>query len=389
MTEKANIASFDLTRNYSRVKEEIKVAIDRVLDSQHFILGPEVECLEKELALYLETEAAVTCASGTDALLLALMSLDLKPGDEVITTPFTFFATASCITRNGAKPVFADVEPDTYNLSVPDALDKITPATRAVIAVHLFGQMCEIEKMRDELKKRNICLIEDCAQAMGAHRMIGGRIARAGSAGDIGCFSFFPTKNLGCYGDGGMVSVPRGGDRAERIKRLRVHGAGKTYFHDEVGINSRLDALQAAILRVRLRHLEEWNEERRLVAERYLHLFAEKGLLEDITPPAEREGGRHVYHQYVIRAKKRDGLKKFLEERGIATRIYYPLSLHLQRCFAGLGGKKGDFPTAETLTEEVLALPMYPELLPEEQERVVFEIAEFYGRQKSSDQCRL
>lgn len=382
MIEKDKIASFDLTRNYARVKEEIKVAIDRVLDSQHFILGPEVACLEKELALYLEIEAAITCASGTDALMLALMSLDLKPGDEVITTPFTFFATASCITKNRARPVFADVEPDTYNLSASEVLAKITPSTKAVIAVHLFGQMCELEKMKDELKKRNIVLIEDCAQAMGAHRLIGGRIARAGSVGDIGCFSFFPTKNLGCYGDGGMVSVPCGGERAARIKRLRVHGAGNTYFYDEVGINSRLDALQAAILRVRLRHLEEWNEERRLVAERYLHLFAEKGLLEDITPPVEREGGRHVYHQYVIRAKKRDELKRFLEERGIATRIYYPLSLHLQKCFADFGGEKGDFPTAEMLTREVLALPMYPELLPEEQERVAFEIAEFYGRQK-------
>ena len=325
-------------------------------------------------------ESAVGCASGTDALVLALMSLDLKEGDEVITTPFTFFATASCITRNGARPVFADVDPDTYNLDMGSVMDKVTPRTKAVLPVHLFGQMCRLELIRDELKERGIVLVEDCAQAIGAHRMIEKKVCRAGSVGDLGCFSFFPTKNLGCYGDGGMVSIPGSKVISDRIRSLRVHGSGKTYFHDEVGINSRLDALQAAILRVRLRHLEEWNEERRIVAERYMLLFREKGLLGNITPPAEDDGNRHVYHQYVIKAERRDELQAYLEERGVVTRVYYPLPLHLQHCFSDLGYKEGDFPVSEKLAGSVLALPIFPELLPEEQERTVEEIAGFYGR---------
>ncbi|MDD4159346.1 MAG: DegT/DnrJ/EryC1/StrS family aminotransferase [Synergistaceae bacterium] len=380
MAVQEKIPSFDLTRNYNRVKEEVRVALDRVLESQHFILGPEVECLEKEIAAYLEVESAVGCASGTDALVLALMSLDLKEGDEVITTPFTFFATASCITRNGAKPVFADVDPDTYNLSMESVMEKITPRTKAVLPVHLFGQTCRLELIRDELKQRGIALVEDCAQAIGAHRVIDKKIWRAGAMGDLGCFSFFPTKNLGCYGDGGMVSIPHGKEAADRIKSLRVHGSGRTYFHEEVGINSRLDAIQAAILRVRLRHLEEWNEERRIVAERYMLLFKEKGLLDKVTPPAEETGNRHVYHQYVVKAERRDELQAYLEDKGIVTRVYYPLPLHLQHCFSYLGYKEGDFPVSEMLAGTVLALPIFPELLPEEQERVAEEIAGFYGR---------
>ena len=380
MPNMTNIPSFDLTRNYARVKEEINVAVLRVLETQHFILGPEVEALERELSAYLEVKNAVGCASGTDALVLAMMALDLKPGDEVITTPFTFFATVSCITRCGGTPVFADVDPVTYNIKSEDILSKITPRTKAVLPVHLFGQMCPLEEIRDELASRGIALVEDCAQAIGAHRMIDGRVARSGSVGKMGCFSFFPTKNLGCYGDGGMVAIADDEELAARIRRLRVHGAGTTYFHDEVGINSRLDALQAAILRVRLRHLEGWNEERRIVAGRYMMLFGEKGLLDFITPPAELPGGRHVYHQYVVRAKHRDELMKYLAERGITTRVYYPLPLHLQHCFANLGYKKGDFPVAEALADDVLALPMFPELLPEEQERIVSEIAGCYAK---------
>ena len=379
MPDMTNIPSFDLTRNYARVKEEINVAVLRVLETQHFILGPEVEALERELAAYLEVKNTVGCASGTDALLLAMMALDLKPGDEVITTPFTFFSTTSCITRCGATPVFADVDPVTYNIRPEEIMAKITPRTKAVLPVHLFGQMCPLEEIKDELKERGIALVEDCAQAIGAHRMIDGRVARSGSVGQMGCFSFFPTKNLGCYGDGGMVSIACDEELAQRVRRLRVHGAGTTYYHEEIGINSRLDALQAAILRVRLRHLEGWNEERRIVAGRYMLLFGEKGLLDFVTPPAELAGGRHVYHQYVVRAKHRDELQKYLADRGITTRVYYPLPLHLQHCFAYLGYKKGDFPVAEALAENVLALPMFPELLPEEQERIVSEIAGFYA----------
>lgn len=378
MDNMQNIPSFDLKRNYARVRDETREAIDKVLESQYFILGPEVEALEREIAGYLDAGRAVACASGTDALVLALMSLDLKEGDEVITTPFTFFATASCITRNGAKPVFADVDPLTYNISPEEVLKHITPRTKAVLPVHLFGQMARLEELTAPLIEKNIKLVEDCAQAIGAHRMIDGKIAKAGSVGDMGCFSFFPTKNLGCYGDGGMVTIPRDTERADRIKSLRVHGEGRTYFHEEVGINSRLDALQAAILRVRLRHLEEWTEERRMVAERYMLLFGEKGLLGLITPPAEDAGNRHVYHQYVVRAKERDELQKFLAERGITTRVYYPLPLHLQHCFSEFGYKKGDMPISEMLADEVLALPIFPELLAEEQERVVDEIATFY-----------
>ena len=378
MAEIAKIPSFDLTRNYARVKEEVSVAVRRVLDTQHFILGPEVESLERELASYLEVKNTIGCASGTDSLILAMMTLNLEPGDEVITTPFTFFATASCITRNGGTPVFADVDPFTYNIKSEEVLSKLTPRTRAVLPVHLFGQMCPLEDIQDELKSRGVVLIEDCAQSIGAHRMIEGRVARSGSVGDMGCFSFFPTKNLGCYGDGGLVSIACDEELASRIKRLRVHGAGDTYFHEEIGINSRLDALQAAILRVRLRHLEGWNEERRIVAERYAELFAENDLLESVTLPAEAKGGFHVFHQYVVRAKRRDELQKFLAARGVTTRVYYPLPLHLQHCFSYLGYKKGDFPVAEMLADEVLALPMFPELLPEEQQCVVSEIADFY-----------
>ena len=377
-----NIPSFNLTRNYLRVKEEICAALDRVLESQSFILGSEVENFEKEMESYLEVPHAIGCASGTDALILAMMALGLRPGDEVITTPFTFFATAGSIIRAGGTPVFADVEPDSYNLSMDAVLERITPRTRAVLPVHLFGQSCRLELIKNELDRRGIALIEDCAQAIGAHRLVGGEIWRAGATGDINAFSFFPTKNLGCYGDGGMVTVTRDGELAARVRRLRVHGAGSTYFHDEVGINSRLDAIQAAILRVRLRHLEEWTEERRMVAERYLLLLGEKGLLDVITPPAEQPGSHHVYHQYVVRVReRRDELMTYLAEHGITTRVYYPLPLHEQKCFAGLGLRKGALPVSEMLAGQVLALPIFPELLPEEQVRVVEGIAGFYGRQ--------
>jgi len=373
------LPSFDLSRNWERVREETLEAIKEVLESQHFILGPQVDAFEREVESYLGVPLAVGCASGTDSLLLALMALGIGPGDEVITTPYSFFATVSCITRVGATPVFADVEPDTYNISPEGVLEKITERTRAVIPVHLFGQMSRMEVFEAGLKERGIFLVEDCAQAFGSTRMIDGKILRAGTIGDAGCFSFFPTKNLGAYGDAGMVTA--GSEEVGgKIKSLRVHGSGKQYFHDEVGLNSRLDELQAAILRVRFRHLETWNEERRLVAEIYRTLFAEHNLGELVTPPVEAPGNRHIYHQYVIRCKDRDNLKEELQRSGITSRVYYPLSLHLQPCFSFLGYRKGDFPVSEALSEETLALPIFPELLPEEQERVAEGIAGFYSK---------
>ncbi len=375
--EETPLPSFDLSRNWNRVRDETLAAINVVLEGQHFILGAEVEALEKDLAAYLGVAFTVGCASGTDALLLALMALDLGPGDEVITTPFSFFATASCITRLGATPVFADVNPESYNIDPQEVLRKITPRTRAAIPVHLFGQMARVEEFAPQLVEQGISIVEDCAQAIGATRIVKGKIQRAGGMGELGCFSFFPTKNLGCFGDGGMISISS--ERlSKRLRSLRAHGSGEQYFHDEIGLNSRLDELQAAILRVRLRHLETWNEERRLVAERYRILFAEHDLGEWVTPPLEEKGNRHIYHQYVLRCRSRDLLKEHLAGRGITTRVYYPLSLHLQPCFSYLGYTKGDMPVSESLTEEVLALPIFPELEPGEQERVVQAISDFY-----------
>jgi dTDP-4-amino-4,6-dideoxygalactose transaminase len=371
------IPSFDLRRNYARVEGEIKEALDRVLESQHFILGPEVAAFESEAAAYLDVPHAIGVASGSDSLFLALMAAGVGPGDEVVTTPFSFFATASCAARLGAKLVFADVEPDSYNISMERVREALSPRTKAFIPVHLFGQLCKIEEIRQTLDESGIALVEDCAQAFGAHRTVGGRLMRAGGWGGFGCFSFFPTKNLGAYGDAGLTTCF--GDReADELSRLRVHGAASTYIHDVVGLNSRLDAMQAAILRVRLRHIETWTEERREAARRYGLLFAEYGVLGDITPPAETPGNRHTYHQYVVRARRRDDLQKFLASREITTRVYYPLPLHMQPCFAQAGYKKGDMPVSEALCGDVLALPMFPEILPEEQEAVAAAIAEFY-----------
>lgn len=373
------LPTLDLKRNYDRVRNEIREAVDKVLESQHFILGPEVKAFEAEVASNLGVPVAVGCASGTDALILSLMALNVKPGDEVITTPYSFFATASCITRVGARPVFADIDPDTYNFKVDQVLEKITPKTRAVIPVHLFGQMVPLETLAPELGSRGIALVEDTAQAFGAVRHVGGEIQRAGGVGDVGCISFFPTKNLGAYGDGGMITSTRE-DLAKNLKSLRVHGSTATYFHDTVGINSRLDEIQAAILRVRLRHLQEWNEERRQAAARYALLFREAGLMEWVRPPVEASGNTHIFHQYVIRCEKRDALQAHLESEGISSRVYYPLCLHLQPCFSDLGYREGDFPEAEALSRDCLALPIFPELKAEEQEWLVSSMEAFYRK---------
>ena len=371
------IPMLDLKRNYARIRQEITDAVTEVLESQAFILGPEVSAFEDDCSAYLDGARAIGCASGTDALVLALMALDVGPGDEVITTPYSFFATVSCITRLGAVPVFADVDPATYNLDLQQVLSRLTPKTKAVLPVHLFGQMAPMEEIADELERRGVAIVEDAAQAFGSWRKIQGDIVRAGTFGAVGCYSFFPTKNLGGYGDGGMLAT--NDDRlADRLRKLRVHGAGTTYFHDEVGLNSRLDSLQAAILRVRLRHLEEWNEERRVIADRYRLLFAERDLLDLVHPPVELDGNYHIYHQYAPRVQDRDALEAFLEAEGIGCRVYYPLSLHRQKCFAFLGYGAGDCPVSEQLSRETLALPIFPELTADEQIRIADAIARFY-----------
>ena len=372
----------DLSRSFSDIKPEVFAALERIFDAQSFILGHEVKAFEKHCDSYLGVPegSCVGCASGTDALLLALMSVDIKPGDEIITTPFTFFATSGTIARLGAVPVFADVDPSTYNIDIEQAMSKITPKTKAFLPVHIFGQMAPIEGVISELHERGILTIEDTAQAFGATRFSDGGILRAGTVGDVGCYSFFPTKNLGGCGDGGMV-VTSDKDRAERLRKLRVHGSGTTYYHDEVGINSRLDAIQAAILDIKLKHLEEWNEERRKIAEYYKLLFKTHDVQEFVTAPSELEGNYHIYHQYVIRVREnRDELMDYLNAEGFAVRVYYPLPLHLQPCFAYLGCKAGDFPISEKLSQEVLALPVFPGLTQDEQETLVSKIAKFFRK---------
>lgn len=379
MTER-QLPTLDLKRGYARIKDEIDGAVKDVLESQYFVMGPTVSAFESDVERYLEVPRAIGCASGSDALLLALMALDVKPGDEVITTPYSFFATVSCITRLGATPVFADIDQYSYNVTAESVLSKVTERTKAFIPVHLFGQMVHLERIQPELEARGIAVVEDCAQSFGSWREIDGAPVRSGACGVLGCFSFFPTKNLGCCGDGGMV-VSRDQAIADRVAKLRVHGAGATYYHDEVGLNSRLDAIQAAILRVKLRHLDKWNEERRAVADRYRALFAEHDLLDVVVPPSEDQGNYHIYHQYVPRVSgDRDGLVEFLGREGITSRVYYPVSLHLQKCFSFLGYGEGDCPVSERLSRESIALPIFPELTSSEQEWVVSTIAEFYGR---------
>lgn len=363
----------DLRRSFKEIKPEVFEALERIFENQSFILGSDVSNFERHCEKYLELPegSAVGCASGTDALLLALMAADVHEGDEVITTPFTFFATSGAIARLGAKPVFVDADPSTYNINLEQAVSKINSRTKVFLPVHLFGQMCPLEKVKKVFQDKGVKIIEDSAQAFGSSRTVDGKIERAGTVGDIGCYSFFPTKNLGGCGDGGMV-VSKDPETADRLRKLRVHGSGTTYYHDEVGINSRLDAIQAAVLDIKLKHLEAWNEERIRIADYYKLLFKASGLNDSITTPAVLEGNRHIYHQYVVRVKsRRDELMNFMNENGFAVRVYYPLSLHLQPCFKYLGYKEGDFPVSEKLTREVLALPVFPGLEQSEQEQIV------------------
>ncbi|MFB3785821.1 MAG: DegT/DnrJ/EryC1/StrS family aminotransferase [bacterium] len=368
-----SVPLLDLQAQYQTIREEIQAAINRVLESQHFILGPEVQALEREIAEYSQCRFGVGVSSGTDALLIALMALDIQPGDEVITTPYTFFATAGVIHRLGAKPVFVDIEPDTYNIDPARIETAVTPKTKAIIPVHLYGQCAEMDPILDIARRHNLFVIEDAAQAIGAEYQ--GR--RAGSMGTMGCFSFFPSKNLGGYGDGGMV-VTQDESLADKLKMLRTHGSKPKYYHRVVGGNFRLDALQAAIVRVKLRHLDGWTAARQRNARIYDALFEEAGLAgTKIKLPAVKQN-RHIFNQYVIQVENRDALMAHLKQNGVGTEIYYPVPMHIQECFARLGYREGDLPVSEHAANRTLALPIYPELTGEQQEVVVKRIVEWY-----------
>jgi len=368
-----NVPLLDLKQQHAALREELCAATERVIDSQQFVLGEEVRLLEEEIARYSQARHAVGCASGSDALLLALMALDLKAGDEVITTPFSFFATASSIARTGARPVFVDIEPRTYNLDPSLVEDAITERTRAIMPVHLYGQCVEMDALLEIAARYELPVIEDAAQAIGAEDA--GR--RAGSLGLIGCFSFYPTKNLGGAGDGGMLTTDDDA-LAARLRRLRVHGGATEYLHQEIGINSRLDALQAAILRVKLPHLDGWSEGRRERAETYSRLLTKAHLAFDLRLPFIRENARHIFHQFVVGVPlHRDALIEHLRAHGVGVKIYYPVPLHLQECFEYLGYREGALPLAERAARETLALPIYPELQLEQQQYVVDVLTRF------------
>lgn len=368
-----NVPMLDLKAQYATIREEIEAAVAEVFESQHFILGPKVAECEEAVAAYCGAKEGVGLSSGSDALLVALMALGVKPGDEIITTPYSFFATAGSIFRLGAKVVFVDIDPETCNIDRDKIAEKVTPKTRGVMPVHLFGQVADMDPILDLARAKGLFVVEDAAQAIGAEYK--GR--RAGGMGDVGCFSFFPSKNLGAAGDGGMAVT---GDKelADRMRILRDHGQAPRYHHKVVGGNFRLDALQAAVVSVKLKHLDGWTAARQANAERYGRLFAESGLLEEglaRLPKAVMD--RHIFNQYVIRVGRRDEVLAHLQAQGIGCAIYYPVPLHLQECFASLGHSAGDMPVSEKAAEETLALPVYPELDDEQAATVVGEIRAF------------
>jgi dTDP-4-amino-4,6-dideoxygalactose transaminase len=374
------IPLLDLKAQYAPIREEIRAAIDRVADAQYFIGGPEVEGLEREVAEYSQCPYGIGVTSGTDALLVALMAIDIKPGDEVITTSYSFFATAGSIYRLGAMPVFVDISLSDYNIR-PDLIEAaITDRTRAIIPVHLYGQMADMDPIMEVARRHNLVVIEDAAQAIGSEY----KGHRAGSIGHFGCFSFFPSKNLGGFGDGGMITA-NDAALAHKAKLLRNHGAEPKYYHKLVGGNFRLDALQAAVLRVKLKYLDGWTAGRQHNAARYRRLFVEAGLAgEDGGPssvvlPPEEPARRHIYNQFVIRTARRDAVIAVLKERKIGHEIYYPVPLHLQECFATYGYKPGDLPASEQAARETLALPIYPELTEEMQRAVVEAVTAAYS----------
>jgi dTDP-4-amino-4,6-dideoxygalactose transaminase len=364
----------DLKAQYGGIRDEVVAKIMGVVDSQVFILGEEVTRLEQEVAALSRVKHAVACASGTDALLLAYRALDAGPGTEVVTTPFTFFATAGAIHNAGAKPVFVDIEPKTFNIDPAAVKAAVTSRTRAIVPVDLFGQMAALECIRDMVP--NVPIVEDAAQSIGARRTVNGRDVMAGELPTIGTFSFYPSKNLGGYGDGGMM-VTQDDAIADRLRRLRTHGGLKTYYHDEVGFNSRLDSLQAAILRAKLPHLERWSERRRENAAYYNAAFAD---VPEVVTPFVDPNNVSIFNQYTLRVQQRDALQEHLNRRKIGNYVYYPLALHLQPCFSYLGYKEGSCPEAERATKEVLSLPVYPELTRTQLDEVIQAVREFYKR---------
>jgi dTDP-4-amino-4,6-dideoxygalactose transaminase len=368
---KLDVPLLDLKGQYAALKSEIMPVVERVLDGQYMINGPEVGEFECQSAGYCETKFAVGCSSGTDALILAMMALDLKPGDEVITSPFTFFATVGSIHRQGLKPVFIDIDPDTFNFDTELLEEAVNEKTRAILPVHLFGQMADMDTVLDVAEKHDLKVIEDSAQSIGSKQ----NGAPSGSLGDVGCFSFFPSKNLGGAGDGGLCTC-QDEEVYERLKMMRNHGGKDRYYHDEVGGNFRLDTLQAAYLSVKLKHLDSWHEGRRKNA-----AFYDAGLKDvaQVKTPIIAEGNESIYNQYTLRVEDRDGLQAYLNEAGIGNSIYYPLCMHEQKCFSYLGYKTGDFPVAEQAAAEVLSVPIYPELTEEQLGHVVDTIKSFYA----------
>jgi len=362
----------DLQSQYRPLRDEILAAIARVCDSQRFILGVEVDSLEAELAQLLHARHAIAVSSGTDALLAALMALDVKPGDEVVTPAYSFFATAGCVARLGARPVLVDIDPETFNADVDAIARAITPRTKAIVPVHLFGQAAELDAIMDVGERARVPVIEDAAQAIGATY----KSRTLGTIGALGCFSFFPSKNLGAFGDAGLVTT-NDDALAKKVRLLRAHGMQPKYYHHIVGGNFRMDALQAAVLRVKAPHLAAWSEGRRRNATRYRSLFRQAGLDHVITLPVERSDRVHIFNQFVIRTAERDALKRHLDDQGIGNEIYYPVPFHLQPCFASLGYRAGAFPHAERAAAESLAIPIYGELTDAQQERVVSTIAQF------------
>jgi len=379
---KTKIPFFDLAVQFKSIEEEVKSALDEVFRTQQFIMGSKVQVLEETIAGYCGTRFAIGVASGSDALLLSLMALGIGHGDEVLLPPFTFFATAGSVSRLGATPVFVDIDPETYNIDPSRIEEKISSKTKAIIPVHLFGQCADMNPLLKIAKERKIFVIEDAAQALGAeYQPVSEKSGqRAGQMGEFGCFSFYPTKNLGAFGDAGMV-VTDSTDLSEKVRLLRAHGSQPKYFHKWIGINSRLDTVQAAILLVKFKYLEKWTGERQRKAERYRLLFQELvSSVDGIRLPTVQYQNRHIFHQYVIRVRERDRLREFLAEEGIGTDIYYPLPLHLQECYTSLRYRRGDLPNSEKASEEVLALPIYPELTEDQQSAVVDRINAFYRK---------